>query len=62
MTKQQFIAIGTEDRKWIMQHLNISKGALSRALNFQGNSPRDKMLRKVALQHGGVLMIATPVK
>ena len=52
MAKQ--ILLPTEVRTQIATTFKISRTALERALKYQGNSSRDRMLRAAALERGGV--------
>lgn len=56
----------TEVRRMIAQKLGITSAALSMALSFKRNSPMAKIVREMALQHGGVYLeekeVGRPVK
>lgn len=43
-------------RRMIAEKLGITSGAVSMALSFKRNSPTAKLVREMALQHGGVYL------
>ena len=59
MAKQ--ILLPTEVRTQIATTFKISRTALERALKYQGNSSRDRMLRAAALERGGVAYLGESV-
>ncbi|MCX4358880.1 MAG: hypothetical protein OSJ22_04520 [Rikenellaceae bacterium] len=59
MAKQ--ILLPTEVRTQIATTFKISRTALERALKYQGNSSRDRMLRAAALERDGVTYLGESV-
>lgn len=59
MAKQ--ILLPTEVRTQIATTFKISRTALERALKYQGNSSRDRMLRAATLERGGVTYLGESV-
>ncbi|WP_418991726.1 hypothetical protein [Alistipes sp.] len=58
--KAKQILLPTAVRMEMVRTFKITRSTLDRALKYTGNSARDNMLRKAALQRGGLIYLGVP--